>query len=169
MIRKGRSILLASAVLLLVLAFVHYPVKAGTHTATSRGVTLLQFTCGEDPNNGPVYGPNSGLRVSTGWCSGIGNTTGPALPSGTLYNLRAIVGAGTSDSTPATLKVTVYTSTSPIPVLLCKVTTANAFCQDLTHNASINAGDWVYANVSIPDSNTFINAVTLSAEENIEE
>jgi hypothetical protein len=168
MIRNGRTFLLAAVVLLLVFAFVHYPVKAGTHTATSRGVTLLQFTCGEDPNNGPIYGPNA-PRVTTGWCNDSGASPIPSLPSGTLYNLRATVEAGTNNSTPATLKVTVYNSTSPIPILLCKTTTANDFCQDLTHSANINAGDFVYATISIPDSNTFLGEATLTMEENIVE
>jgi hypothetical protein len=168
MIRNGRTILLASAVLLLVVAFVHYPVKAGTQTATSRGVTLVQFTCGEDDNNGPIYGPST-VRVSTGWCDSIGGTPGPPLPSGTLYNLRVNAATGTTDSTPATLKVTVYTSASPIPVLLCKVTTGDAFCQDLTHSVSVNAGDFVYAYISVPDSNTFLASATLTIEENIVE
>jgi hypothetical protein len=168
MIRNGRTILLALAVLLLVLAFVHYPVKAGTHTATSRGVTLIVLGCGEDPNNTQIFGPGA-VSPGGGWCDGAGQWNGLQFPSGTLYNLRATVGGGTSNINPATFKVMVHTSSSAIPLLVCEATTRNGQCQDLTHSGSVKAGDTVSVSVSIPDSNTWVGSIGVTMEENIVE
>src|ERR1700691_2758560 len=156
MTREGRTILLALAVLVLVLVFAHYPVKAGTHTATSRGVTLIVLGCGQDPSNTQVFGPGA-VSPNGGWCDGAGQWNGLQLPSGTLYNLRATVGGGTSDSAPATFNVEIY-SESHIPILEGEATTRTGQCQDVTHSGQVNAGDGVSATVSIPDSNTWVGA-----------
>jgi hypothetical protein len=164
MIRRMRIVLLVSAVLLLAVVFGHHHAKAA-QTGTSRGVTLLVFGCGQDPNNTQIFGPGS-VGPSAGWCDGIGQYN-LQFPSGNLYNLRANVGGGTSDLAPATFKVMVHTGSSPIPVLVCEATTRNGQCQDLTHSGSVNAGDGVSVSVSIPDSNTWVGSVGVTVEENI--
>ena len=167
MTRKMTVILLLSAALALALGLVYYPAHANTLAGTSRGVTLIVFACGQDPNNTQVFGPSAGIGISGGWCDGVGQLNLLQLPGGTLYNLRATVGAGTSDSTPAPLKVMIRTSSSPVPVLVCEASTSTAICQDLVHSGTVNAGDTVSASVSIPDSNTWIAGVTITVEENI--
>jgi hypothetical protein len=105
--------------------------------------------------------------VSTGGCDNVEAAGGFRLPSGTLYNMRAIVGAGTTDPTPATLKVMVYTSASRIPILVCESATGTSGCKDLIHSGTVNAGDIISASVTIPDSNTWLTQTTITVEENI--
>src|SRR5258708_9228435 len=155
MIRKMRIVLLVSAVLLLALAFVRHHAKAA-QTGTSRGATLIVLGCGQDPNNTQVFGPGS-VGPNGGWCDSVRQWNNARLPSGTVYNLRAIVGGGTSNPTPATFKVTLYAGSS-IPVLVCEASTRNGQCQDLAPSASLKAGDSGAANISIPDCHTRIGA-----------
>ena len=166
MTKKTTTILLLSAVLAIAFVLVYHPAHANTIAGTSQGVTLLVLACAPDPFNGQVFGPGH-AGVNGGYCDGEGQMNFPQLPSGTLYNLRATVTGGTTDSTPAPLTVNIYSSGSRIPVLACQTTTRTNNCQDLTHKGSIIGGETLSATVSIPDSITWVSGVTITVEENI--
>jgi hypothetical protein len=161
------KILCVAAVLLAAIVIVRYPAKAGP-SGTSKGVTLIVLGCGQDPNNTVVFGPGD-IGVSAGFCDGYGQINAPQLPSGTLYNLRAAVGLGTTDPTPVNSEVRLVTYPHRQAELVCQVTSKNGICQDLTHTINVNAGDTVHATVSIPDSSSWISTVTITFEENIVE
>jgi hypothetical protein len=90
------------------------------------------------------------------------------LPSGTLYNMRALVDAGTLDGSSENLKVSLFTSASRKAFMTCGVSVPHIVtCSDLTDTVTVNAGDRIYATVGVPDSNTELNSVAISVEETI--
>jgi hypothetical protein len=158
-----------TTVLVLAIAFTHNLAKAKS-AATSKGVTLIQMGCGNDPSAGPFYGPGAPLLLS-GYrtCEGGGNYSYTQLPSGTLYNMRVQVVAYTFDPTPQKLKVSLYINGQTGTAMSCEVTTRTGACQDLTDTPPVKAGDLIWADISVPDSNTVLYSANIMLEENIVE
>lgn len=166
MIGTAKAALLTAAVLLLAATFFHTSVGAGA-SATSQGVALIQIGCGED-NNGNISGPfTSYLYGGYNACSNGTGTAPTPLPSGMLYNMRVLVYGYTSDSA-ADFKVSLFTSAHRKPVMVCGVgiPVVNT-CNDLTDTVAVNAGDTVWATVSVPDSNSQLVSVALTVEESV--
>ena len=170
MTARLRTVLLVPVVLCLVSAFVFLPLMAGNQEKSS-GVTLLQFTC-DTQQFGAFNGPGSITVTGSGAClGGSPAVIATPLPSGTISNMRVAIAGDTTDSTPIALNVEIFKNNSVHPLLTCNANLAQsvggATCQDLTHSASINAGDSLTAQVTIPDGNTFVASVAISVEENI--
>jgi len=166
MLTKGKPALLVVAVVVLAFTFIQRSARAGT-PGTSQGVALIQLGCGFT-GNGSAFGPRTSyLYNGLNACDDSVGSLPTPLPSGTLYNLRVLVDGSTTDAT-AKFKVSLFTSAGHKAVMVCgvKLPQSNT-CQDLTDTMTVNAGDTVYASISVPDSNTQLTSVAVTVEENI--
>src|SRR5258708_25107509 len=139
------------AILLSGFTLVNTSVRAGV-AGTSQGVTLVQLGCGTD-SNGNISGPyTSYLYGGYSACSNSTQGVPTPVPSGTLYHMRVVAFASAGNAS-ANLKVSLFTSASRKPVMVCAVGIPRVnTCNDLIDTAAVNAGDTVWATISIPDS-----------------
>jgi hypothetical protein len=166
MIIKRKSALLSAAVVVLILTFIQRSVKAAA-TGTSQGVTVIQLGCGSG-GNGPAIGPlTSYLYSGLNACDGSSTSLPTPLPGGTLYNMRVLANAYTTNAA-AKFKVSLFISGNRKPVMTCGMNVPQSTsCSDLADSVPLNAGDTVYATISIPDSNSQMGSATITLEENI--
>jgi hypothetical protein len=161
-----------AALLFAALAFVHHPAKAGG-SGTSRGVTLIQLSCGEDPSVGGIGGSlKLILPGGDANCQQFErhHPAVPLLPSGTLYNLR--VSIDTQNNSPSQLPleypVTVVSSSTQTE-LSCTIPTSNqGTCEDLTHQFGIGAGGDLQVTITIPTDGEIFSAVATLEEQIVE-
>jgi hypothetical protein len=158
-----------AGVVLAAFALIRYPAKAGA-PGTSKGVILIELGCGADPQAGNLFGPATAtLYFGYRTCFGEGTAVQTPIPSGTLYNLRAVTQASTSDGSPQKMKVSLFKVGSSNALLVCGANTETGQCQNLTDTAVVNAGDGVYATITVPDSNTQLVSAIVTVEENVVE
>ncbi len=141
--------------------------NASIPTTNPQGVVLLQFGCTFDPNNGRIPGPLAVPVGSSGSCGLAYYLLGPfasPVPGGNLYHLRVNPSVATLDGTTPNVQITVYDGNAPTP-LTCNTT--GSACQDLTHQFIVKSGDVIWINVSLPDSNTYLNWTTATIEESV--
>jgi hypothetical protein len=146
------------------------PALSTAATPASRGVTLLQLGCAEDPSQGSLFGPvTAGLSPGAKYCDGEGNPGDLPLPPGRLYHFRASLSLGTVDGSNPNAQAVLVVNGAATALACTYNVAASPNCEDLSHQVIVKSGDAVEVHVTLPDSNTWMIGGVATIEEAIYE